>query len=229
MAKISRVRADVADDEQDSTEDERPAKSSGFASGWGTRQRSSEERTERVQAPYLKLKDNGKRIVKILSAEPNVRFQRHYIKSRHAYVTCALAPADCPLSQAGHKFSWAYLLNVIDMDDDPTEVKTWTFGPEVAGQLQDIAEDKELPINDIGAYFEVYHYKQPGKTAPSTKVQFIRGKYIEDEYGLLPLNESEIEELEGKQYGKETLFISTESFLENAAEELLPTDLAKRS
>lgn len=236
MASISRVRANTTQAEESAPtaptdEDEGP---SGFTTGFAPRRRASDDKkTEYVKADYLVLRDNGKRIVKVLDAQP-IRFQRHYINSRGGYTTCALPKDECPLSQAGHPFAWGYMLNVVDLKNDPQKVVTWTFGPEVATQLQDIIEDAKIkgldstPIDHPDVYFEVYHYKVEGRTAPSTKVNFTRAKYLEDEYGLLPLNEEELAELGTKRYGKSSVFISTPSYLEKIADELTPNDFPKK-
>lgn len=223
MANISRVRANVVKDEEE-TETSRPAKTSNFNTGFAPRADKNEERTEHVKSDYLVLKDNGKRLIKVLDEQP-FRFQRHYIQSRRGYVACNLPAAECPLSQAGHKFSWAYMLNVVDLNADPEKVITWTFGPEAADQIQEILEDKEFALNDLALYFEVYHHKVPNRQAPATKVQFVRAKYLEEEYGLLPLNENEIGDLESKMYGSDAVFVSTKSYLQTVADDLLPSDM----
>lgn len=239
MANISRVRANVVKDEEETEAPRSRAvesdSSDGFATGFAPRRRASEDqKREHVESTYLALAGRGKRIIKVLDSQP-IRFQRHYIQSRGKYVTCALPKEECPLSLAGHKFSWAYMLNVVDIEDNPEEVKTWTFGPEVAGQFQDIIEDAKIkgldttPLDHPDVYFEVYHYKVEGRTAPSTKVNFTRARYLDEEYGLLALNENDLADLSEKRYDKRAVFISTPSFLERAADELTPNDLKSRS
>jgi len=229
MAKVSRVRANAPVEDENTTEsEETTTKVSRVATGWGgSRNKDDEERPAHVKSDYLVLKDNGKRVIKVLDEAP-FRFQRHYVQSRRGYVACNLPAAECPLSQAGHKYAWGYMLNVVDLKGYPEKVLTWTFGPEAADQIQEILEDKELALNDEGLYFEVYHHKVPNRQAPATKVQFVRAKYLEDEHGLLPLNAAEIAELEEKMYGSDAVFLSTRKFLEGVAEELQPSDFPNR-
>lgn len=243
MAKISRTRVTDADtsnmdmphdveNEAYSTEKEeapRPARraSSGpVSSGWGAKQ---EERTETVKAPVLKLKDNGTRVLKLLDAQPPVKYKRHYINSKKRYYTCLLA--DCPLCAltppAGRKklrASWTFIMNVVDMADDPTEVKTWTFGTEVSSQLQDISEDKEVDLADEGSYFEVKHIKVAGRDAPGTNVTFMRARYLAEEHSLEPLNSEEIAELNEDRYGAEVVYVNDIEYLEDVASEVQPSD-----
>lgn len=244
MAKISRTRVtDVDTSNMDvphdvereayakETQEEAPrpsrrAASGPVSSGWGAKQ---EERAETVKAPVLKLKDAGTRVLKLLDTAPPVKYKRHYINSKKRYYTCLLG--DCPLCAltppAGRKklrASWTFVMNVVDMIDDPTEVKTWTFGTEVSSQLQDIAEDKEVKLDDEGSYFEVKHIKVAGREAPGTNVTFIRSRYLIDEHSLEPLSEDEVAELKEDRYGAEVVYVNDVEFLEDIASEVVPTD-----
>ena len=118
-------------------------------------------------------------------------------------------------------------MNVVDMADDPTEVKTWTFGTEVSSQLQSIAEEKAA-LDDIGSYFEVKHVKVAGRSAPGTNVGFLRSRYLVEEHSLEPLNEDEILELNEDRYGAEIVYINTEDYLEDVAADVVPGDLPQK-
>jgi|SRR5690242_408242 len=240
MAKISRNRVtdadtsnmdmphDVENEAYSMDKDERPASRptrSAVSSGWGAKQ---EERAETVKAPVLKLKDNGTRVLKILDAAPPVKYKRHYVNSKNRYYTCIKADGvSCPLCQAGVRASWTFVMNVVDMADDPTEVKTWTFGTEVSSQLQSIAEEKAA-LDDIGSYFEVKHVKVAGRSAPGTNVGFLRSRYLVEEHSLEPLNEDEILELNEDRYGAEIVYINTEDYLEDVAADVVPGDLPQK-
>lgn len=246
MAKISRSRVTDADtsnmdmphdvereaystEKDDDEATARPARTatrSAVSSGWGARE---EERQETVKAPILKLKDNGTRILKLMDAAPPVKYKRHYINSKKRYYTCLLN--DCPLCAltppTGRKklrASWTFVMNVVDMADNPEEVKTWTFGTEVSSQLQDIAEDKEIALDDEGSYFEVKHIKVAGREAPGTNVSFIRARYLADEHSLEPLNEEELAELNEELFGAEVVYVNTVDYLEDVASEIQATD-----
>lgn len=245
MAKISRTRVtdvdtsnmDVPHDVEreaygDEKQDEmparttRPARSSAVSSGWGAKQ---EDREETVKAPVLKLKDAGTRVLKLLDESPAIKYKRHYVNSKNRYYTCIkTSDTSCPLCVAGVRASWTFVMNVIDMADDPTEVKTWTFGTEVSSQLQNIIEDKEVNLDDEGSYFEVKHVKVAGRTAPGTNVAFIRSRYLEEEHSIIPLNEDEILELKEDRYGAETVYINTEDYLQDVADDVVPGDLPQK-
>jgi hypothetical protein len=203
------------------------------SSGWGAPQ----QKRETVKAPYLKV-DRTKKIIKLLDAEPSVRFKQHYLKTLNKFYTCIEVyegkdhpdNVDCPLCDAGHKASVKFIMNVIEMDPDATayEVKTWTFGPEVAGHLQDIGEDLQdndrIPDNakTIDAerwYFKVYQVKADNNRI-SNKVEKISASLLPDEFGMEPLNTDEILELGKVRYGDETVWITSEDKLREAAKSL---------
>lgn len=199
---------------------------SPVGSGWGEK---PQERRETVKAPILKLKDAGTRVVKLLDPVPPVKYKRHYVNSKGKYYTCIkTADTACPLCTAGVRPSWTFVMNVVDMADDPTEVKTWTFGTEVSSQLQDFAENKELDLNAENVYFEVRHVKVAGRSAPSTKVDFLRARDLMEDHSLEPLNEDEILELEEDRFGAEVVYINTLDYLEDVALDVVPGDLPQK-
>ena len=129
---------------------------------------------------------------------------------------------------AGVRASWTFVLNVVDVIDDPTEVKTWTFGTEVSSQLQNIIEDKEVNLDDIGSYFEVKHVKVAGRSAPGTTVSFLRSRYLIEEHSLEPLNDEEIAELNEDRFGAQIVYINTSDYLEDIAGDVVPGDLPQK-
>lgn len=236
MAKVSRVRVPVdgdvdAVDVEDTPEDASPSESASPArtvtrkgpvsSGWGA---PAEDRPEVVKAPILKLKDNGKRIVKLLDEMPPVKYKRHYLNSTKRYYTCT--QNECPLCIEGVRSSWTFAMNIVDMADDPGEVKTWTFGTEVATQLQTFAED--LPLDGLNRYFHVYHEKLPNRDAPATRVLPLKARDLQEDFGIEPLNESEIEALLDERFGGEVVYLNTNSHLEEIAAGVLKSDLPQK-
>lgn len=227
MAKITRKSVNVDseevqnDNEEQAETTERSARvtRSAVSSGWGAK---PEERAETIKAPVVKLKDNGTRILKLLNGEPAVKYKRHYLNSKGRYFTCT--QNQCPLCAEKVRASWTFIMNAVDMADDATEVKTWTFGTEVSSQLQNIAEDKEVKLDDEGSYFEVKHVKVAGRTAPGTNVSFIRSRYLMEEHGIQPLNEDELAELSEERYGAEVVWINDNDYLEGIAAEVLDSD-----
>lgn len=233
MAKISRVRvtdtteynSEVPEDNEELQGSERPLRTGvnrpAVSSGWGS---PAEERVETVRAVNLVLKDKGKRIIKILDEVPPVKYKRHYLNSKKRYYTCLQTA--CPLCQAKVRASWTFMVNVIDMTDDPSEIKAWTFGNEVATQLQSHAEDRDL--TDPKWYFHVYHEKIANRDAPATRVLPLKARDVEEDYGIQTLTESDLENLDEEKYGNEIVFINTLDYLEVIASEVLPSDLPQK-
>lgn len=244
MASISRKRvsdsdvpysggvSDLSADEQDemdanpyaAPEMKRGQRNITVRSGWGE---PKQERTERVVAPYLKLAGNGKRIIKLLTDAPTLRYFEHYVNSSGNRYICPGRDV-CALCSEGHRASYRYMLNVVDMEDMET-VCTWTFGNEVSQQLQAFAEEKVTsPIDRDNLYFQVYHIKIEGRQAPGTKVLPMKARDIQEDYGVEPLNEEELAGLKEHLYGDETLWIWSNTKILEAAQNLTSKDLPKK-
>lgn len=244
MASISRSRVTKPAEEQefvdgntysagvpDHDDDDTPPKrtiartsSRSVSSGWGA---PKQEQRERVQAPYLKLKDNGKRIVKLLTAEPTLRYFEHFVNSTGKRFICS-GKDTCALCDAGHRAGARFMMNVVDMSE-PEEVATWTFGNEVAQQLQAFAEETVTsPIDRENLYFQVYHIKVEGRKAPGTKVLPVKARDVFDDYGIPVLNSEDIDKLSETLYDEETLFIWSPNKVKEAAEDLTPNDFPKK-
>jgi len=120
------------------------------------------------------------------------------------------------------------MMNVIDMGE-PEVVRTWTFGNEVAQQLQEFAEEElTSPLDRDNLYFQVYHIKVPGRKAPGTTVLPLKARYLQEDYAIEPLNEDELARLKSNLYGDEILFPWTTRKIEEAAADLTPNDLPKK-
>jgi|SRR5882672_3474496 len=216
----------VPDHDEDDVPRRRPASTSrpAVSTGWGA---PKQEQRERVQAPYLKLKDNGKRIVKLLTEAPSLRYFEHYVNSSGKRYICP-GRDECALCQEGHKAGYRFMFNVVDMED-PSEVATWTFGNEVSQQLQSFAEDEiTSPLNRENLYFQVYHIKVDGRKAPGTKVLPLKARDLQLDYSVEPLNGDEIAALSDELYADEILFIWGARKIEEAAADLTPNDLPKK-
>lgn len=202
----------------------RPARTSlPVKSGWGA---PKTETRERVQAPYLKLAKNGKRIVKLLTDEPSLRYFEHFVNSSGNRYICP-GKDTCPLCEAGHRAGYRYMMNVVDMAK-PEEVATWTFGNEVAQQLQAFADEPVTsPLSRENLYFHIYHIEVPGRKAPGTKVIPMKARDVYEDYETVPLTEEEIASLSETLYGEETLWIWHPSKVVEAAQNLTPKDTAK--
>lgn len=229
MAKLNRVAVsnDTEDNgPEDTTEETAPTRkisriAGPVASGWGT---PAPERRETVKFESLVLAGKGKRIVKILDEVPAVKFGRHYIRSagpKGRYYTCIndeFRNGDCPLCEGGLSRNQTYVMNVVDMIEDPDKVVAWTFGNEVSTALQSLTENPQgdyWALNSDERYFHVYHEKIANRDAPATRVLPLKARDLSDDYGLEPLTGAEIEVLEDNLYDKEIIFIPTVQFLAN--------------
>lgn len=228
---------------------EKPVRASRVVrSGWGA-PNVTEERRETVKAPYLKLKDNGHRIIKIMDEVPPVHYFQHFVNSIKRSFTCSQVRDEdtnkiverCPMCDAGHRASPRFMLNVIDMPSkrskEPAQIVKWDFGTEVKEVLVQYTtlnrdgEEEYFPLNEINRYFEVYHVSVAGRSAPSTKVERLKARDLEDDHGIVPFTQSEIDELVGDDgenlYGEEVVWVSTIKQLQEAADNLTPNDLPK--
>lgn len=191
--------------------------------GWGS---PSKERAKTVQAPFLDLR-TGTHIVKILNAEPTVRYLQHFVAQGKPPVVCYRSDIDeveeyykecgdiCPMCEEGHQPSYGYLINVVDMSEDPDKVLKWTFGKTVKDQLVSFLEEKVTsPLNretdDEGRYRPLYWKIKQTSTDGRRQVQItpLKQADVEEDYDTVILSEERVKELEDKSYGSETLFIN---------------------
>lgn len=183
-------------------------------SGWGA---PAQNRRETVKAPYLTV-DTKKKIVKILDDAPAVRYQQHWVVSVKKFFTCiASEDTNCPLCAVGHNPSRKFMMNVVDMEN-PDVVTTWSFGPQVAQLLQEHEENKPaFPLTGEKTYFFVWRVKGANDRWEN-RIEFIRSRDLEEEQGIIPLTEAELDTLGENLYGEETIFIPSDKMLREAAE-----------
>jgi len=216
-------------------------------SGWGA---PATPKQETVKAPYLELKGNGRRIIKILNEKPPVHYFQHFVQQVKRSYTCGKIWEDgklvqtCPLCNVGHKASARFMMNVIDMEDinkaesiSDIKVRKWDFGNEVSTLLQgySVNPDNEYwPVDDEARYFEVYHVSVAGRSAPSTKVDKLKARDLQEDFGIEPFTTAELEEIRGEEildddgdvanytnlYGEEVVWISTQRQLEEIADKI---------
>lgn len=222
-----------------SASDETPATSttkssvnrSGVSRGWGSASSgSSEAKRDTVRSDYLKV-SKEKKIIHFVDEEPAVRFKRHYVGGRYQNCPESLGVLEdgmkCPLCEADVAASAAYMINVLDIsegaDNDGTwPVKTYTFGKEVHDQLISLLEsepDKYDPINQEKWYFHIFQVGGEGERK-STKLQPLKARDVQEDYGIEPLTEDELEEASGKTYDEKSIFAPYVSALKKIADKL---------
>ena len=218
--------ASTEDTEPKSAAPSRPSYAGG--GGWGA---PAAPRRDVVKAPYLDLK-KGAKVIKVLSDRPDLWYLQHFIGTGKPPVMCyrsgadnvnpeltiaaemlEQAKGDCPMCKVGAPASYGFMLNVVDMTEDGTEVRKWTFGNNIKNQLLALTEEKRTsPLNretdDEGKYRPLYWRVQQSKVNGSNvfSITPLKGDDLRDDYDLEPLTEEEVEELADKRDGEEVLF-----------------------
>lgn len=226
-------RRPVSTSKDESTEERtspRVSRSSSVGRGWGSPASSSstsEAKRETVRASYLAV-GKEKQIIHFLDDQPAVRFTRHYVGNRYQNCPQSLGVLDdtelkCPLCEKGHTPNPAYMINVINVSDSSeTDARSWTtrtftFGKEVHDQLLSfLEEDKYDPINQEKWYWHVYQVGG-GNDRKSTKLMPLKARDIEDDYGIIPLSENELDECMGTLYDETSIFTPYVSVLAKIA------------
>lgn len=229
MARMTRTRVAAPAEDYDETvaetapQDEAPMTvtktrmrrpTGPISSGWGA---PPVQRRETVSAPYLKV-EAKKKIVKILEDAPAVRYKQHYLNNIKKYMTCTEVEGEtaCPLCAVGHSASWKYMVNVVEMSD-PETVKIWTFGPEVRQLLEEHLEDEDrYPLASEKTYFQVWRVTGANNRIQN-RLKFIRASLLQEDYDLEPLNDEELESLQEQMYGEETVWITSDKLMREAA------------
>ena len=220
-----------ASDETPSTNTTKPSVNrSGVNRGWGsTSSASSEAKRDTVRADYLKV-DKEKRIIHFVEDAPNVRFTRHYVGGRYQNCPASLGVLEegltCPLCDKGHKPNDAYMINVIEVSEGPNtdgtwDVKSFTFGKEVHDNLVSfLEEEKYQPINQPKWYWHVFQVGG-GNERKSTKIMPLRDRDIQEDYGIEPLSQEELDEIaESGLYDEKSIFAPYVSALAKIAASL---------
>jgi len=207
-------------------------------SGWGSAP-VKRTFTKTVVAPYVDLSDCDEHIIKIHEEKPSVAYGQHWVASQHKMYTCSQVRdektnrivVDCPLCLAHHKRSEKMMMNVTEMDEINV-LKIWTFGPEVGEQLQKFTKGPKdedgkptyIPVNDENRYWIA---QRSNGARTSYTVQPLKARDLYEDHGIQPLNENNIADLTSKLFGKEVVWINSESQLQAAADRLINSDLPK--
>jgi hypothetical protein len=160
-----------------------------------------------------------KQIIRFVDDEPAVRFSRHYVGGRYQNCPASLGVLEgtdlkCPLCEGGNTPSDAYMINVINVSDVAEtnarswQTRTYQFGKEVHDQLVAFVEgepEKYDPINQDKWYWHVFQVGGPNDRK-STKILPLKARDIQEDYGIEPLSEAEIEEISEKVYDEKSIF-----------------------
>lgn len=217
--------APVEDDEDDEEEtprararkaDVNTPKASG---GWGA---YTKQKSESGDFPEnLKITDEQV-LVKFLDDEPFVVYRQHWIE-RAGKKSFNCLENGCPLcDDLGDRSRLQVCFNVVDLSGDP-EVKIWTVGTRVAGQLKAFSQDKKTsPLNKEGLYWGV---SKTGKGSKTTyTITPVKERDLAEDWDLEPLTADEVEEFEGQAYGPDTVQYQTKKQLREISDEILGDD-----
>jgi hypothetical protein len=176
------------------------------AKGWGAYQKAAS--TLGDANLYLKV-DGEKKIIVILDDAPFDFYKSHWVEQipeGSKSVTCwdslldendePLMSERCALCAAGDKpAKISAFFNVISLENPSLPaLKVWEMGKQAADQLAEYSEQpKTSPINKAGLYFEVS--KATAGKRIEYRVKDVKGRDLEEDYGIPPLPQEVIEEM----------------------------------
>ena len=222
--KSSRTRRSA--DEDDEEEDIKALKANAsrvLKRGWG-----NAEQVKTADSPYAQNLKLGEEevVVKFLEDDPYVSYRQHWINERQGQksFTCIsdLHEQGCPLCDAGHRPSSRFAFNVALLvpGEDPL-LRSYEFGTRVIDQIKSFHQNpKTGPITK--------HYWAISRTGKksSTQVshQLIKERDLEEEWGIVPIDESGLAKLRKDAYTSDILYIPTRKQLVDIAAEDLGSD-----
>lgn len=218
-------RTAPVEDDEDGDEEETPRararkaepsdapKASG---GWGT---YSKQKSESGDFPEnLKITDEQV-LIKFLEDEPFVVYKQHWIE-RTGKKSFTCLENGCPLcDDLGDRPRLQVSFNVVDLSSDP-EIKIWTVGTRVAGQLKKFSQDKKTsPLSKEGLYWAV---SKSGKGSDTTySIVPTKERDLVEDWDIEPLSAAEVQEFEGNVYGPSVVQYQTKKQLREVADESL--------
>lgn len=198
-------------------------------SAWQAVGKPKEDREERKSAPYINFgKQSGTKILRVVHDGPQAEYKRHFVKSANKMFYCPKGEDEdnfCALCDKGHTSRWVFRFNVVEMNDDPTEVRTWDLGWKDAESLMNLAaEEQQVPVDEVKLnspelYWKVIYTRGSGNTLIPLDIHT-----IEKKHNMMALTDNEIEELEETSYGLETVFKNGDKYLREAASALTDSD-----
>lgn len=204
---------------RDEGEEERPhrggkrehGKSAGR--GWDTVKTARAETFQ--SAGMLAVKDKAV-VLKFLESEPFAVYKQHWLGNPKRPYTCL--DEKCPMCDDGYDTRFVALFNVFDLQAG--ENKYWQCGPDAAKKVMAKAESDKWysPIDGDDVYFEVSREKQSNGFY-AFNLDPVKGRDLEDEYDVEPLDEEELEEALDNLFDEDVIPYQSRSDLRAAAEE----------
>lgn len=189
--------------------------------GWAAYKKKAAERSTRFAT--LEVTEDGQTVIKFAEAEPFAFYYRHWPKGGRADVCIADADNDveCPLCGVGDKPKPVVLYNVIDVGKNLLVV--WEMSSEPTRKVQKqydqlAARDKTLADDEF--YFIVTKSKKSNGFF-EYDIQRVRASDLEDEAGIAPLTDAEIEDaLKKGLFTDEIVYVRDREALQEVADGL---------
>jgi len=185
--------------------------------GWG-----NVDSTKQADSPYaqrLKIDDKPV-IVKFLEDEPYTSFRMHWVERQgQKSFTCIadMHPKGCPLCDAGHRPSAKFAFNVVLLNEDGDSViRSYEVGPRVIDSLKIFHQDPRQ--GPLPKHYWAISRSGKGPTS-QTNHQMVRERDLEEEWGLAPLSEEDIDGLKEQAYDANIVPIPSRTTLQGVAAE----------
>lgn len=182
--------------------------------GWATVEGNRQARY--TNPGRLQVKDKEV-LVKFLEPEPFASYGQHWVNQRS--YTCGLNAEyeRCPLCEVGNPCRYLALFNVVDMDT--AENRYWEVGPEATKTLMEFHEEERTsPLCKDGLYFTAKRFKKDNGFY-GFKIGIVKERDLEDDFGLEPLDDEELEEALNNLFDSSVIRTNTLGELKAASRE----------
>lgn len=243
---VSKRVAPRAEPDYEDDDDVRPTMGSGTSrhvdpveegdeeirAGWGASQETIDSTSQYAQA-FRPTKET--QIIKILDAKPYASFRRHWVDrvgvGKRAYVCFQSIGKDCPLCDVGDKPGAVTAFNIaVCSDDGQAALKTWDCGVKLTGQLKTYNTDPKIgPLDKGTLYFAVSKTEATQRQQVTTMVNPVRARDLQEDWGVPPLDDNEMEKLLGKRYTADIITMPTRRELDEVAAEMTGEDTGGKS
>lgn len=167
----------------------------------------------------LEVPEGGKKrkLIKILESEPFAHYYVHWIEKRP--YTCL--GDECALCSIGDISKPVMLYNVVDIDEGL--VKVWNLSKDPAKALEeryDQAKEDGKTIDDPNLYFAVSKKQDQNTKITHYKVDVIKARDVEEDFGFEPLDDEELDDYMDELYDDSVVFVSSAADLQRVADDL---------
>lgn len=204
-----------------------PEEGGSLRSGW-----SASQETIDATSPWAAnfKPETSVQIVKFIQGTPYASYRRHWIDrvgiGRRAYVCLESLQRPCPLCDVGDRPSAVSAFNIVLVGDDGEGVlKSWDCGVKITQMLKTFSNDPKIgPLHKPSLYFAVSKTETSQRQQAQTMAVPVRARDVEEDYGVPPLSDEDIERFQGKAYTNDIVQIPRASELEEIAAEMLNED-----